>query len=204
MRGGRIMLAGIIAAAVIIFAMAPYGYTSEKIQKQGENPMVVMETSEGGIKIELWADKAPKTVENFLKYVDEGFYDGTIFHRVIPKFMIQGGGFTADMNNKKTHEPIKNEASADLKNDRGTIAMARTGEINSATCQFFINVQDNDFLNHRDNTSNGFGYAAFGKVVEGMDVVDKIELVETTTVGPYQNVPKKPVVIKSIRRAQEK
>ena len=198
------MLAGIIAAAVIIFAMVPYGYTSEKIQKQGDNPMVVMETSEGRIKIELWADKAPKTVENFLKYVDEGFYDGTIFHRVIPKFMIQGGGFTADMNNKKTHEPIKNEASADLKNDRGTIAMARTGEINSATCQFFINVQDNDFLNHRDNTANGFGYAAFGKVVEGMDVVDKIELVETTTIGPYQNVPKTPVVIKNVRRAQEK
>jgi peptidyl-prolyl cis-trans isomerase B (cyclophilin B) len=164
--------------------------------------MVVMETSQGLIKIELWADKAPKTVENFLRYADEGFYNNTIFHRIIENFMIQGGGLTADMNSKKGLEPIKNEARADLKNDRGTLAMARTGEIHSATCQFFINVQDNNFLDHTNDSPKGFGYAVFGKVVEGMDVVDKIQSVETTAVGPYQNVPVKPVVIKSVKRLQ--
>ena len=159
-----------------------------------------MKTSEGSIRIELWADKAPITVKNFLEYVDEGFFNGTIFHRVIDNFMIQGGGFTADMKQKDTHAPIKNEASADLKNDVGTIAMARTGVVDSATSQFFINVSNNVSLNHRDESPQGFGYAVFGKVIEGMDVVDKIKKVQTTSYGMHQDVPAKPVVIESVTR----
>jgi peptidyl-prolyl cis-trans isomerase B (cyclophilin B) len=191
-------------AVIIALIMASPGLADEKVRKQRENPMVLMETTEGAIIIELWADKAPATVENFLRYVDEGFYDGTIFHRVIDNFMIQGGGITADMTPKKGHNPIINEARSDLKNDRGTIAMARTGEIHSATSQFFINVQDNDFLNHRDDTPRGFGYAVFGRVVEGMEVVDKIKSAKTSTYGPYQDVPVQPVVIKSVKRLQRK
>jgi cyclophilin family peptidyl-prolyl cis-trans isomerase len=168
--------------------------------EEAKNPTVTMKTSEGVIKIELFAKEAPITVENFLKYVDEGFYNGTIFHRVIENFMIQGGGFTADMQQKATHPPIKNEASADLKNERGTLAMARTNVVDSATGQFFINVTDNAFLNHKDNSPSGFGYAVFGKVIEGMDVVDKIKKVPTTSRGPYQDVPVKPVVIESVER----
>jgi cyclophilin family peptidyl-prolyl cis-trans isomerase len=179
------------------------GYASEERMNQDKNPVVVMETSEGSIRIELWADKAPLTVANFLRYVDDGFYTGTVFHRVIGDFMIQGGGLAADMKEKKTREPIKNEARAELRNDRGTIAMARTGLIHSATAQFFINVVDNDFLNHRDETQRGFGYAVFGKVVDGMDVVDRIKAVKTRTVGPYENVPATPVVIQSVQRAAE-
>jgi peptidyl-prolyl cis-trans isomerase B (cyclophilin B) len=163
---------------------------------------VMMETSEGNIRIELWPDKAPITVKNFLQYADEGFYSGTIFHRVIDGFMIQGGGFTPDMQQKPTHPPIKNEATADLRNERGTIAMARTGVVDSATAQFFINVQDNPNLNHRDETARGFGYAVFGKVVEGMDVVDKIKKVPTNTVGMNQNVPVKPVIIQQVKRVE--
>ena len=161
-----------------------------------------MKTSEGTIRIELWPDKAPITVKNFLEYVDEGFYDGTIFHRVIDNFMIQGGGFTPDMKQKPTHAPIKNEASAELKNAVGTIAMARTNVVDSATCQFFINVSNNEFLNHKDNTPPGFGYAVFGKVIDGMDVVDKIKKVQTTSTGMFQDVPAKPVVIESVKREQ--
>lgn len=164
-------------------------------------PSVILETSEGNIRVELWQDKAPVTVQNFLQYVDEGFYNGTIFHRVIDGFMIQGGGFTPDMQQKQTRAPIKNEATADLKNDRGTIAMARTGVVDSATAQFFINVQDNPNLNHKDETPRGFGYAVFGRVVEGMDVVDKIKKVATSSSGMHQNVPAKPVVIQQARRA---
>ncbi|GLI33168.1 peptidylprolyl isomerase [Desulforhabdus amnigena] len=164
------------------------------------NPVVVMETSEGTIKIELWADKAPVTVENFLKYVDEGFYDGTIFHRVISEFMIQGGGLTPDMKEKPTHPPIKNEANPELKNNRGTIAMARTNQVHSATCQFFINTVNNDFLNHKNATPMGFGYAVFGEVIDGMDVVDKIRKVATTSFGYHQDVPATPVVINSAKR----
>ncbi|HUW58798.1 MAG TPA: peptidylprolyl isomerase [Planctomycetota bacterium] len=163
-------------------------------------PVVVMETSEGTVTIELWPEKAPITVKNFLTYVDEKSYDGTIFHRVIPNFMIQGGGFTPEMKQKPTHAPIKNEAKADVQNKRGTLAMARTGVVDSATAQFFINVVDNDFLNHRDETPRGFGYCVFGKVTSGMDVVDKIRKVKTTTRGPYENVPVEPVLIKSMRR----
>ncbi len=164
--------------------------------------MVIMETSEGTIRIELWADKAPKTVDNFLSYVDDGFYDGTIFHRVIDGFMIQGGGFTQDMQQKPTASPIKNEASSDVPNETGTLAMARTGMVDSATSQFFINVSDNAFLNHRDETPAGFGYCVFGKVVEGMDVVERIKAVPTHSVGGYDDVPVKPVVITSVKRAE--
>lgn len=165
---------------------------------EGKNPMVLMSTSMGDIKIELYEDKAPVTVKNFLGYVNDKFYDGTIFHRVIPNFMIQGGGFDKDMKEKPTKAPIKNEAANGLKNDTGTVAMARTGVVDSATAQFFISVKDNEFLNHRDETPQGFGYAVFGKVVEGMDVVRKIEHVQTATKGMYRDVPAEPVVIKSI------
>lgn len=193
---GIIVLA---AAAVWGFSFANVAGAEEQGKAKG-NPVVAIETSEGTFKVELWQDKAPVTVKNFLRYVDEGFYDGTIFHRVIGNFMIQGGGFTPDMTQKGTHEPIKNEASAELGNARGTIAMARTSAVDSATSQFFINVKDNDFLNHRDGTASGFGYAAFGKVVEGMDVVERIKGVETASKGSFDDVPVKPVVIKSVKR----
>ncbi|MBW2431337.1 MAG: peptidyl-prolyl cis-trans isomerase [Deltaproteobacteria bacterium] len=164
------------------------------------NPKVVLETSKGKIVLELYPDKAPETVKNFLSYVDAKFYDGMIFHRVIPKFMIQGGGFTTDMKRKTTQAPINNEADKGLKNDRGTIAMARTGDPHSATAQFFINTINNDFLNHKSKTQQGWGYAAFGKVIEGMKTVDAISAVKTTTRGSYRDVPVEPVVIKSAKR----
>ena len=166
------------------------------------NPVVVMETSEGSVQIELWADKAPISVKNFLRYVDDGFFDGTIFHRVITDFMIQGGGMTPDMKQKKTRDPIKNEASADLKNDRGTVAMARTNLVNSATSQFIINVVDNAFLNHKDKSPMGYGYAVFGKVIKGMDVVDKIRNVKTISFGQHQDVPASPVMIIKVTRKE--
>lgn len=165
-----------------------------------KNPVVIVETSEGTIKIELWKDKAPGTVANFLRYVDDGFYNGTIFHRIIADFMIQGGGLTPDMKEKKTRDPIRNEATPELQNKRGTIAMARTSLIHSATSQFFINVVDNDFLDQKNKTPAGYGYAVFGAVVEGMDVVDKIRSVETGSFGPYSDVPRKPIVITEVRR----
>ena len=165
----------------------------------GKNPAVVVKTSLGEVTIELYPDKAPITVKNFLEYVEAKQYDGTIFHRVIPAFMIQGGGFTPDMQQKSTRAPIKNEAGNGLKNVPGTIAMARTGVVDSATAQFFINTKDNAFLDHRDETPAGFGYAVFGKVVSDMDVVGKIEAVATTSKGPHQNVPSTPVVIESVR-----
>lgn len=199
MRNRSLMVLVLSIAAMAIVQLTFAGET-RKMDKG--NVIVAMETSEGVIRIELWADKAPETVKNFLAYVDDNFYDGTIFHRVIDNFMIQGGGFTADMRNKDKGQPIKNEATAELKNDRGTVAMARTQDIHSATSQFFINLKDNDFLNHSDNTPRGFGYAVFGKVVEGMDVVDRIGKVKTTTSGPYRDVPEKPVVIKSVKRLE--
>jgi cyclophilin family peptidyl-prolyl cis-trans isomerase len=171
-----------------------------EVKEQSKNPVVAMKTSEGTIRIELWADKAPITVKNFLQYADEGAYDGTIFHRVINDFMIQGGGFTPNMQQKPTHEPIKNEAATDLKNARGTIAMARTNVVDSATSQFFINVKDNDFLDHKNESPAGFGYAVFGKVIEGMDVIDKIKVVPTTRSGMHQDVPAKPIIIESVKR----
>lgn len=164
------------------------------------NPVVIIETSLGNIEVELFEDKAPITVKNFLTYVDEKFFDGTIFHRVIPNFMVQGGGMTPDMKEKPTHDPIKNEAFNGVKNTRGTLAMARTNVVDSASAQFFINVKDNDFLNHKDKTDRGFGYAVFGKVTSGMDVADKIVMVKTTTKGYHENVPIDPVTIKSIQR----
>jgi peptidyl-prolyl cis-trans isomerase B (cyclophilin B) len=169
-------------------------------------PRVLLETSKGKIVLELNAEKAPKTVKNFLDYVNSGFYNGTIFHRVIPGFMIQGGGFTPDMTQKPTRPAIQNEADNGLKNERGTIAMARTRDPNSASSQFFINVADNTSLNHRNKTLEGWGYAVFGKVVEGMDVADAIVKVPTTTKGPYQNVPIQAVVIQkaSVLPAGEK
>ena len=165
-----------------------------------ETLMVTITTSMGPIRAELWEDRAPVTVSNFLAYADEGHFDGLIFHRVINGFMIQGGGFSPDMRQKDTRASIVNEARADTPNARGTLAMARTSDINSATSQFFINLVDNAPLNHRDESSRGFGYCVFGKVVEGMDVVDKIAKVQTGNVGPFQNVPTEPVVIESVRR----
>ena len=159
--------------------------------------MVLMSTSLGDIKIELYEKDAPETVKNFLAYVNDKFYDGTIFHRVIPGFMIQGGGFTPDMDQKQTKPPIKNESSNGLKNDTYTLAMARTSVPDSATSQFFINVKSNDFLN-KASAQDGVGYAVFGKVTEGMDVVNKIEKVATGRKGPHSDVPVEPVVIKSV------
>lgn len=162
--------------------------------------MVVLSTSLGDIKLELYPDKAPETVKNFLAYVEAGYYDGTVFHRVIPGFMIQGGGLTADMKDKREGQraAIKNESSNGLKNDAGTVAMARTSAPDSATSQFFINVKSNDFLN-KESAQDGVGYAVFGKVVGGMDVVKKIEQVQTANKGMHQNVPVEAVTIKSAK-----
>ena len=158
----------------------------------------IVETSMGTITLELNEEKAPVTVANFIEYAKSGHYDGTIFHRVIDGFMIQGGGFTREMNQKPTRAPIRNEARNGLKNVRGTIAMARTSVVDSATSQFFINLVDNDFLNFTSPTPQGFGYAVFGKVTDGMDVVDQIAKVKTGFSGPHQNVPEEPVVIKKV------
>jgi len=165
-----------------------------------DNPTVLLETSSGDILVELFADKAPQTVANFLKYVDDGFYTNTIFHRVIPSFMIQGGGMGARMDEKPTREPVTNEADNGLKNDRGTLAMARTRDPHSATAQFFINLVDNDFLNHSSPTADGWGYCVFGKVVEGIENVDKIAKVKTKTVGFHENVPTDMVLITGASR----
>ncbi|MDR4509879.1 MAG: peptidylprolyl isomerase [Candidatus Brocadiaceae bacterium] len=157
---------------------------------------VQLETNYGVIVLELNYEAAPKTVENFLSYVTDGFYNGTVFHRVIRGFMIQGGGFTPDLRKKPTHAPIVNEADNGLKNNRGTVAMARTGAPHSATAQFFINTVDNSFLDHKSKSSDGWGYCVFGKVVKGFDVVEKIESVSTTSKAGYQDVPVLPVVLK--------
>ena len=157
--------------------------------------MVTLKTNFGDITLELFEDKAPKTVANFLSYVEEGFFDNTIFHRVINNFMIQGGGFTPDMDQKDTKAPIENEADNGIANEVGTIAMARTQDPHSATAQFFINVNNNDFLNHSGKSVNGWGYCAFGKVTEGMDVVEKIKAVKTGNHGYHQDVPVEPVII---------
>ncbi|MEW6145427.1 MAG: peptidylprolyl isomerase [Thermodesulfobacteriota bacterium] len=173
---------------------------NQKSEAKGGNPVVIMSTSKGDIKIELFKDKAPITVENFLSYVNDGFYNGTIFHRVIPNFMIQGGGFTPDFSQKPTKPPIKNEAKNGLKNERGTLAMARTQVIDSATSQFFINLVDNSFL---DNGARDYGYAVFGKVIDGMDVVDEIAAVNTGTRGMYGDVPQEDVVITSVKVVEQ-
>lgn len=167
-----------------------------------ESVVVTIETSMGAIEAELWPDKAPKTVENFLLYVDEKHYDGVIFHRVIDAFMIQGGGFTPTMSEKSTHEPIANEATAAVRNELGTLAMARTSDPHSAGAQFYINLANNDFLNHRAKTPEGYGYCAFGKVVQGMEVVDAIAKVKTHSSRGNDDVPVEPVEIRSIRRGE--
>jgi peptidyl-prolyl cis-trans isomerase A (cyclophilin A) len=184
-------------ASVVFFLMVVCGASSCPAQGGALHPVVILETTKGAITIELYPDRAPVTVENFLAYVDSGFYNGTIFHRVIPKFMVQAGGLTPDMRQKETRAPIKNEADNGLRNSRGTVAMARSQDINSATSQFFINLADNSFLDHgvRD-----FGYAVFGRVTEGMDVVDRIAAVPTGAVGRFENVPLQPVLILKARR----
>ena len=159
---------------------------------------ILMTTTVGPMTLELDADNAPKTVDNFLSYASNGFYDGTIFHRVINNFMVQGGGFTADMEQKATQAPIENEANNGLKNGHGTIAMARTQDPHSATAQFFINVQDNDFLNHTGENMQGWGYAVFGKVTDGEEVLDKIRCVQTGSQAGHQDVPVEPIIIESV------
>ncbi len=163
---------------------------------------VQVQTNQGSITIELYGDKAPATVANFLQYVKDDFYSGTVFHRVINGFMIQAGGLTRDMQEKRTRAPVKNEADigikAGLRNTTGTLAMARTSNPDSASAQFFINLKDNDFLNHSSATPSGWGYAVFGKVTKGMEIVQKIAAVETATAGPYQNVPRTAIVIESM------
>jgi peptidyl-prolyl cis-trans isomerase A (cyclophilin A) len=161
--------------------------------------MVKIETSHGPFTVELFPEQAPTTVENFLRYVDEGFFDGTIFHRIVPGFVIQGGGLTADFRSKRTREPIRNEATNGLKNTRGTLSMARTDDINSATSQFFVNLKDNDFLDH---SPGSFGYAVFGRVSEGMDVIDKIAKLARGRRQGYQDAPLEDVVISSARRIE--
>jgi len=167
------------------------------------NPKVELKTSMGAVVLELYPDNAPKTVENFLQYVKDGHYDGTIFHRVIPGFMIQGGGFGASMQEKKTRPAIRNEAGNGLRNAVGTVAMARTADPHSATAQFFINVSENDFLDFKSPDDKGYGYTVFARVTAGMDVVAKIVQVPTATVGPHQNVPRQPVVIERARLLPE-
>jgi cyclophilin family peptidyl-prolyl cis-trans isomerase len=192
---GMIKILTIIALASVLAASSQGAAMEEK----KVNPSVIIETSLGNITVELNQEKAPKTVANFLEYVKTGYFKGTIFHRVIKGFMIQGGGLSADMKNKPAQSPIENEATNGLKNARGTIAMARTAEIHSATSQFFINTVDNSFLDHRSKSPDKFGYCVFGKVTSGMDVVDKIEAAQTETKGMYQNVPTKPVLITDAR-----
>ena len=171
-----------------------------KMEQTGKNPIVVISTSMGDIEAELYADKAPESVKNFLAYAEAGHYNGTVFHRVIKGFMIQGGGMTPDMNQKPTKAPIKNEADNGLKNTVGTLAMARTSVPDSATAQFFINVKDNAALDRSGDGPQGAGYAVFGKVTEGMDVVDKIKAVPTGMKSGMNDVPTTPVVIESVRR----
>lgn len=172
---------------------------SAKTEKSGDkmsaNPVIKMETSKGTMTIELDAAKAPDTVANFVSYVEDGFYDGLIFHRVIPNFMVQGGGMNPDMSEKPNKAPVKNEASNGLKNDRGTLAMARTNDPHSATSQFFINLKDNDFLNFTSETPAGWGYTVFGKVTEGIEVIDEIEKVKTGNHGHHGDVPLEAVTI---------
>lgn len=197
-RGRTRKLIGI--AVVSLLTALGTADAEDKDRPKEENPVVVLSTTMGDIKIELDADKAPGTVENFLFYVNSGHYDGTIFHRVIPDFMIQGGGFDKDFDQPKTaRPPIQNEANNGLKNKNGTVAMARTNDPHSATAQFFINVKDNVNLDHKGESQQGWGYAVFGKVVDGTDVVEKIEAVPTTSKPPHQNVPKEAVVINSAR-----
>ena len=189
-----------------LFMLAAMGLSVAATTAHAANPQVDLDTSAGKIRIELYPDAAPKTVENFLAYVQAKHYDGTQFHRVIPGFMIQGGGYTGDFKEKPTKGPIRNEAEqsskAGLLNAPGTLAMARTGDPHSATAQFFINVADNDFLNHRSRDANGWGYCVFGRVVAGTDVVDRIKDVPTGNREMHQNVPKQDVLIERAEETQ--
>jgi peptidyl-prolyl cis-trans isomerase B (cyclophilin B) len=189
----------LLAAGLVTNGLCADDASSVTSGKKDNNPVVCMQTNMGSIVIELYPKKAPITVKNFLRYVKGGLYKGTIFHRVINRFMIQGGGFTEDYKKVKTFDPIKNEADNGLKNEIGTIAMARTSDPNSATDQFFINTADNTFLNYTAPDRNGWGYAVFGKVVKGMDVVDSIGKLKTGSAGPFNSdVPIKPVVIENM------
>lgn len=183
-----------IAFSLMLFIFSTLSFATENNMSDSQTK-VKLTTTMGDIVIQLDSEKAPISAENFLTYVKDGFYDGTIFHRVIPGFMAQGGGFDTDFNQKETHAPIKNEADNGLKNKRGTLAMARTPNPDSATAQFFINYKDNDFLNYSSPTSQGWGYAVFAEVVEGMDVVDEMAGVPTGNHGMHQDVPKTNIVI---------
>ena len=203
----RIRLSAAIAAILLLASFAPLAAEEAKAEVKAkpeaatsDNPVVVMMTNHGEITIELFADKAPITVANFLRYTDEKFYDGTVFHRVIPGFMVQGGGFDQAMAKKETHDAIKNEATNGLLNTTGTISMARTSVVDSATAQFFINTVDNRSLDHRSPDPRGYGYAVFGKVISGMKAVKSIEEVQTVARGAHRNIPVKPVIIETVRR----
>jgi len=189
------LLPAVLTVALVLAAAVP---ASSQEKASEAYPRVYVKTNVGGFTIELYPDKAPETVANFLNYVDKGYYGGTIFHRVIKGFMIQGGGFTVDMAQKETAPPIKNEAYNGLKNKKYTVAMARTNVVDSATSQFFINTADNNALDFREKSQTGFGYCVFGKVIDGTDVIDKIELVQTASKGSYDDVPVKPVIIKAM------
>lgn len=180
-----------IVGLIVVFLFC----VTQSVWASSSNPRVLLETSKGSIVLELDPNAAPETVDNFLGYVQDGFYDGTVFHRVIKGFMIQGGGFTEDMKQKPTRAAIENEANNGLQNKRGTVAMARTMDPHSATAQFFINTVDNSFLNHKGKNPEGWGYCVFGKVVEGMHVVDTIENVATTSKAGHRDVPVNPVII---------
>jgi len=185
-----------LLAVLMLFAST---FTSVVAQKKSNNPEVIIQTSMGDITVELLKDKAPQSVENFLAYAKAGYYNGTIFHRVIKGFMIQGGGFAPDMTRKPTRPPIPNEAKNGLRNVRGTLAMARTPDVNSATSQFFINTVDNASLDNRGDAPDAYGYAVFGKVTKGMRVVDQIENTATGIKGSYRDVPLQPILIKSVQ-----
>ncbi|MBU1273902.1 MAG: peptidyl-prolyl cis-trans isomerase [Proteobacteria bacterium] len=198
MKAPMIKTLALLAAALFLTTMAG----GETLAARS-NPVVKLQTSLGDIEVELYPEKAPKSVENFLSYVNKGFYNGTVFHRIINGFMIQGGGLNDKMQLKAIGSPIQNEADNGLTNDEYTLAMARTMDPHSATAQFFINVADNDFLNHKGKDPQGWGYAVFGKVIKGQDVVEKIKAVETTTKGMHQDVPVTPVVIEKAEVVQE-
>lgn len=191
--------AALLATTVGVAAACAAEPTPDAPEAPMTKTRVELQTSLGNVVLELDPTKAPRTVENFLAYVRAGFYDGTVFHRVIPGFMVQGGGFTPDMQQKQTQAPIVNEADNGLENDRGTIAMARTGDPHSATAQFFVNLVDNRPLNHTGKSMQGWGYTVFGEVVSGMDVVDRIARVPTGRSGPHSDVPREPVVIERAR-----
>jgi len=190
------------SAILLVIAFMLVGINAHAVATKGpiENPKVLLETNLGNIEVELFLDKAPITVKNFLKYADSGLYNGTIFHRVIDSFMIQGGGFDTKLQQKKTFAPIQNEADNGLKNSAGTIAMARTSEVNSATNQFFINVSDNAFLDHKSKNPQGYGYAVFGIVKKGMSVVNQIKKTRTKKVGMYENMPDQEIKIIKVKR----